>query len=124
MQKIKFRAWDKKVKQMLEIEKIHFSMNKIICFDLYQKKKVFSQKSFRKSSKDIILMQYTGIKDKNGKEIYEGDIVKTQYIGSEGTKEIKYNIKYNFSGFGFIENLDTSEIIGNIYENPELLKDR
>lgn len=72
------------------------------------------------------LMQYTGLKDKNGKEIYEGDIL--QYKDSYGKScryEVKMQIDRNISGFTFWSNMGViypNKIIGNIYENPELLK--
>jgi len=84
------------------------------------------------------LMQFTGLKDKNGKEIFEGDIVRYILGKNTFTEVITYN--KDLAGFGFlsisidddyvftlgelIENLDLSsiEVIGNIYENPELLE--
>lgn len=87
---------------------------------------------------DVILMQYTGILDKNGVEIYEGDIVKDSEI--KGCVKFGEVREYNsdsggddvFTGFYvdykdlFIEGFDSKtskryEILGNIYENPELL---
>ena len=111
--------------------------------------------------KDYILMQYTGLKDKNGKEIYEGDILAYKTTDWQNNLlEIRYEVKWgeynndgeyedNISGYGvylidrlwirkgIIEDnehqiydyqglygLENLEIIGNIYENPELLKDK
>ena len=84
---------------------------------------------------DFILMQSTGLLDKNGNKIFEGDIVKYKSGCYTYTEEVAYN--KNFAGFGvrdantdiiftfwlLAENVDLSslEVIGNIYENPELL---
>lgn len=87
---------------------------------------------------DFILMQSTGLRDKNGVEIYEGDIVKYKYGVNTFTEVIAYD--KDFAGFGLVdddgydstvftfgelaEDIDFSslEVVGNIYENPELLK--
>jgi len=68
--------------------------------------------------------QYTGLKDKNGKEIYEGDICKQYSYGHylfKGMKVIKWSHGNKHLGWN-ITNGSAYEVIGNIYSNPELLK--
>jgi uncharacterized phage protein (TIGR01671 family) len=78
-----------------------------------------------------VIMQYTGLKDKNGKEIYEGDVIQYKDTINNGYRDIevtrKEKVAYGlgcFSG-GFEESLASvrkkSIVIGNIYENPELI---
>jgi len=83
---------------------------------------------------DCVLMQYTGLKDKNGKEIYEGDIVHVTDFFHGDAKVYKGVVKfvggyYQIEGqdirnapLGWIISSDDLEVIGNIYENPELLE--
>lgn len=81
------------------------------------------------------VLMYTGLKDKNGKEIYEGDIVKYTSELENGIFEVKYGncrfyglwIEANFMGITtdlfYLGCSNELEVIGNIYENPELLEE-
>lgn len=122
MREIKFRAWDKSFKEMRQL--IGFTYPNKSNIDTYTE-----DNSYRNMKEDTIIMQFTGLKDKNGKEIYEGDIIR--YITPNGYKVI-YKVQWNSGLCAFTVNDDEDylnlvdeekfEVIGNIYENPKLMK--
>lgn len=120
MREIKFRCWDKENKEMLDVEYLHWDD----CTGEFSIRTTMYSDYFGPS--DMILMQYTGLKDKNGKEIYEGDIVKGMFYGFPMPEyDYIFQIYWDEKEKGFMANYFESsecEVIGNIYENPELLE--
>ena len=123
---VKFRAFIKKEKIMVNVKRLAIDNKHIIvkCFDKNCKADHNICDIRIIPYKNIELMQFTGLKDKNGKEIYERDIVKQK----NGRKEIQIGeIKWVIRGYEVLTNIswksikDEIEVIGNIYENPNLL---
>lgn len=128
MRELKFRAWDDKA-----MYRPDFIVNNDGGFPMNQTGGEEINDAFY--CPDHPLMQYTGLKDKNGVEIYEGDIVRIThpFKDREWVGEIEYD-RYAFGGKGFYfthfdtpgdlfsEGTDYIEVVGNIYENPDLLK--
>lgn len=124
---IKFRAWHIKDKKMHDVSCVYFYDNKIVVsmplhihgFEMLCKECVVG---------DIELMQYTGLKDKNGKDIYEGDILEEEtgyyfeVVWDE--KYSKFKLQWKTKAYQYPEwNRGINmRIIGNIYGNPELLE--
>ena len=114
---IKFRAWDKEIKKIVGIQGICWK-NENSEIEDFNIGGLGYGVNYHESPENFILMQYTGLKDKNGKEIYEGDIMFEPFTKSKTVIEWKDYIN-SMAGF---QNLSTWEVIGNIYENKDLLK--
>ena len=125
----KFRIWVYKDKRMLPCSSIYFSQGGIEVTDCctFQGWCVVNENYKDEIEVSCDLMQYIGFHDKNGKEIYEGDII--HYYGGESAQGyyeyddtmINDSIT-NWQTIGFVSESDNIEILGNIYENPKLLK--
>ena len=123
----KFRVWDKELKTMLDVSLIDFE-KRVLIGEHWE----FGETNFM-GFDEIELMQSTGLKDKNGKEVFVGDIIKcTRGCPHEVYLEKEYGgtfiggmpaiyLKGLREGYGWTED---EEIIGNIYENPELLEEK
>lgn len=120
---LRFRAWLKEDKEMVDAEEIHLENGEL---DF-----IGDAITWMCKADDCILMQSTGLRDKNGKEIFEGDIVDSEDGILSGIVEFRPDlgmfvstlIKYN--NFERLCNVaDSVYIIGNIYTNPELAEER
>lgn len=128
----KFRAWDVLAEEMIdEILMISFVRKEIIGKFGNGSTSIPLKFEDKRNGEDVILMQSTGLKDKNGKEVFVGDIIKcTRGCPHEVYLEKEYGgtyiggmpaiyLKGIREGYAWTEH---EEILGNIYENPELLE--
>ena len=152
MREIKFRIWDKAINKMITQENVKEFLDKTIsekwedefpyhCDEWYPAYEILTVFDYLKSFQErtikryepsenrFELMQFTGLHDKNGKEIYEGDIVKSFFVDTDeaGNEIYKYyimEVKYDEILCSYkIDKFMNLEVIGNIYENKELLNE-
>lgn len=119
----KYRAWDKELQTMLDVSLIDFKKG-VLVGEHWE----FGETNFMNFD-EIVLMQSTGLFDRNGKEIFEGDVLTSQNYPVKGVVEFRTDLGlwvHYLKGYSYFEYLGnvagSKEIIGNIYENPELLE--
>jgi uncharacterized phage protein (TIGR01671 family) len=137
----KFRAWDKAEKMMYLVASIDFVLEKIELWKGTIRSKYGIASSIQDST-DVELMQSTGLKDKNGVEVFEGDVLNIVEVTNQGLKEYLTDVKWEDCSFVVKsggDGYDTflaawtgdpnttyplfeMQVVGNIYENPELLE--
>jgi hypothetical protein len=132
MREVEFRAWHKKDRKMYPVVGLAMEDGgEVVLLS------VFNKRAYNQIPENLELMQYTGLKDKNGKKIYEGDVI-TRFLFGElvETAEVYWqqeSCSYHLRNpgthgwgneLGFVRSPGVDcEVIGNIYENPELLKE-
>jgi uncharacterized phage protein (TIGR01671 family) len=147
MREIKFRAWVHDIDGMVYPEVLVLKNGKPLCLKVEANNVLITEERLKDSTKvsisqkpsklveaDWELMQFTGLSDKNGKEIYEGDILEW-----EGVLDMEHNPKRTLvewsdetffdgqdidycQGYVFEEDPTRAVVVGNKFENPELLK--
>lgn len=142
MRMIDFRAWDKKESEILDVMDIDFSGKKVgVCNvpkRLFKDGRLHTIHSIERDWSEVELMQSTGLKDKNDTEIFEGDIVRWTRLSMSFDLETyetctdDLEVVWCDYNAGFLaqdgtplyyEDSEQYEVIGNIYENPELLEE-
>lgn len=147
MRDIKFRVWYKEKKEMREVAMLRWENGELVRIAAYwPTTRDNGWTDYNPKDNKFVLMQFTGLKDRNGKEIYEGDIVECEQM--QGAGKFKGIVHFGVEERGYSDHLlydarvylDTRpfdeikglggqfccfhynpEIIGNIYENPDLL---
>ncbi len=134
MEEVKFRAWDKIEKRMCMVTKIDWIEGKVV-LSHGEPFKAFidNHEEYERDIDDVKLMKYIGETDKNNKDIYESDIIKYSYsalhrYGCNIITEVRY-LEKNTGFYPFVIqtygkiNIEKIKVIGNKYQNGELLKE-
>ncbi|CAD7288279.1 YopX family protein [Campylobacter suis] len=126
MREIKFRVWDKELRVLRDARYIDLE-NGEVSYWLNQAKNT----NIIKPLKNVEIMQCSGLEDKNGTLIYEGDIIEGRFIKDNTTaigrvdyfhKDTKFICHLIDGDYTPVSSLEEIEVLGNIYENPKLLK--
>lgn len=121
MRELKFRAWDIKNNRYVGVHRLILDQFGAIDYaDV-----VYNGKLYKLYPSEVIIEQYTGLKDKNGKEIYEGDVLESTWNGDKAVV-VWNNVEgewEHYADFNTHSKYSGSVVIGNIHENPELLEE-
>lgn len=121
---IKFRAWYSDQGLMCDVDRFDFPNKQMIVYH-----HGFWNGQETCEIDDLPIMQFTGLKDKNGVGIFEGDIVSTCLSDIKGEARwgriiIKNPFEYSVEEALYIIHADELEVVGNVFDNPELLESR
>lgn len=112
MREIKFRAWDKNKKNW----ESSFSISN---------EGLFMRLGIGQKSDEMVIQQFTGLLDKNGKEVYEKDVVRIEEVPNNNRSYFSDKV-VEWRGFQLypfcLNHIASREVIGNVFENPELIK--